>query len=140
MLRVITSKFAGNCASCGKPLNKGDRVRWNGNGKVYCLAPHSHDAPETGATSHVILISPHNQIQVYRVDESIMSAVFDLLPDQNMDVNLDAPTPIAEPVKVPEYHINPSKPEPLPRIEVQEVQPEEITIDPMAELFKQLAQ
>ena len=133
MLRVITSKFAGNCASCGKPLNKGDRVRWNGNGKVYCLAPHSHDAPETGATSHVILISPHNQIQVYRVGQETMSAVFDLLPDQNMSVNLDAPTAIQEATPNPEV-----TPAPLPEIDVQEITPESIQIDPMAALFKQL--
>ena len=42
MDRTITNKFEGSCHKCGHPLHPGDRVRWSGRGRIFCLSVHGH--------------------------------------------------------------------------------------------------
>lgn len=44
-MKVITLKYPGVCRDCGRELPKGERARWYGRGKVYCLDRNHGDAP-----------------------------------------------------------------------------------------------
>ena len=44
MVRTITLRFTGACATCGTALPAGARARWTGRGRVHGLTCHG-DAP-----------------------------------------------------------------------------------------------
>ena len=56
MAKIITSKFAGDCAdqACGHRLPAGSRVRWYGRGRIYCVqhpdGKGSRSVPAKGRT------------------------------------------------------------------------------------------
>jgi hypothetical protein len=88
MLREITSKYDGTCYVCDKSINQGDKVIWNGNGKVCCM-DHSPFVQQTGSVKpgpgHVILVSNHGEIQVFAANDKQFVSVFNMFAVEQVE-------------------------------------------------------
>lgn len=68
-MKVIVTKYDGNCADCGAFLPAGTRVKWYGRGRIYGFDCHARPAARNRDTEPIgQTLSRYDRYGVYTAD------------------------------------------------------------------------